>query len=182
MMNAKGVLGVIASIEGRLTDEWLQHLNEAVNAQHNPVKYLGIDPGKSNGVCGYDEKFYLQFMLTVPSDDMTMFMHQFNNVDTCVIENFMLYPNKAKEQRYSDMETSRVIGRVETWAELKKVTLVKQGATVKKSGYAYIGKKPLPKSDPRNHELDAHVHLMYWAVSKNKIDAATLLRVSDGAE
>jgi hypothetical protein len=179
-INVKGVLGVIVSTEGRLTEEWLRHLNEAVNAEHNPVKYLGIDPGKSNGICGYDDKFYPQFMLTVLADDMVMFMHQFKKVETCVIENYILYPNKSKEQRYSDMQTSRVIGRVEHWAEVRKVNLVKQPAAVKASGYAFIGKKPLPKSDKRNHELDAHVHLMYWAVSKGKIDAKTLLRVPNG--
>jgi len=162
----------------RLSKEYLEHLKEAVNAPENPVNYLSIDPGKANGVCGYDAKHYLVFMLTIQAVDMNLFIHQFEQVKTCIIEDFKLYPNKTRAQHYSDMETSRVIGRVESWAELKKVELVKQGATVKATGYAWIGEKPLPKSNVRNHMMDAHVHFMYWAVRKGFINAKDLLKRS----
>ncbi len=155
--------------------DWLKHLEESANAEENPVKYLAIDPGKSNGVCGYDEKFYLLFMLTIPASAMIKFLHCFDKVAVCVVENYVLYPNKAPAQRYSDMETSRVIGRIETWAELKNVKLVKQLAAVKNNGYKWIGKKPLPKSNPHNHEWDAHVHFMYWAITKGHIDPKAFL-------
>lgn len=160
----------------RLSSEYLTRLQQSVNSEENPVKYLAIDPGKSNGVCAYDGKFYLTFMMTIDTNDMVQFLDIFDNVDTCILEDFMLYPNKAKEQIYSDMETSRVIGRTESWAERKKVNLVKQGAKIKDTGYKWIGKKPLPKSNPRNHELDAHVHFMYWAIKNGKIAADKLLK------
>lgn len=160
----------------RLTKEELDHFREAVNSPLNPVKYLGIDPGKHNGVCGYDAKFYLQFMKPVNSNDMVIFLEQFSMVDVCVIEDYKLYPNKAKVQTYSDMETSRVIGRVESWSHHKGVKLVKQKALIKKTGYAWLGQKPLPKSDPMNDPLDAHVHFMYWAVLTGRIKAEELLK------
>jgi hypothetical protein len=150
-------------------------LSAIVNQEHNPVKYLGIDPGGSNGVCGYDAKFYLIFMYTIKAADMIDFLDQFKTIDECVIEDYLLYPNKSKEQVYSDMETSRIIGRVEYWAERHDVKLIKQGASIKKTGYAWIGRKPLPKSNPFNHELDAHVHFMYWAVRNGKVDARKLI-------
>jgi hypothetical protein len=180
--DVKVVLGVTVSIVPnpktgqRLTKEYLTHLNEAVNAEANPITYLGIDPGKANGVCGYDAKYYLQFMLTVPADDMNMFVHQFNRVEKCIMEGYKLYPNKLKEQVYSDLETPRVIGRVESWAEMHQVELIIQPASIKPTGYKWLGVKPLPKSNPRNHELDGHIHFMYWAIKRGHITAESLFK------
>ncbi len=169
-------MSVLLLTGNALTTETLERINNVVNAAQNPIKYLGIDPGNKNGVCGYDAKYYLQFMWTVLDTDMDNFLAQFENVDTCVIEKFMLYPTKAKAQHYSEMRTSKVIGKVESWSNRNKVELIQQPATIKTTGYAWIGAKPLPKSNPHNHEWDAHVHFMYWAVSKGKIDATTLLK------
>ena len=68
MMAVKETLTVIAntelvkSVEGRLTKQYLEKIKETVNAEANPIIYLSIDPGKTNGICGYDAKFYLMFM------------------------------------------------------------------------------------------------------------------------
>lgn len=159
-----------------ITDEQLVAISETVNCDVNPVEYLAIDPGMANGVCGYDAKYYLVFMYTIREQDLLRFLKQFQKVSICVIEDYTLYPQKAKEQIYSDMLTPRVIGRVENWAELNSVELIKQGARIKPTGYAWIGKKPLPKSNPKNHKMDAHVHFMYWAVKNGHIDARVLLR------
>ena len=161
-----------------LTLEDIAHLAEAVNTEENPVQYLGIDPGKANGVCGYNAKFYLQFMFTIKSDDMVKFLAAFKKVKKCIMENYKLFPNKAKDQYYSDMETPRVIGRVEAWAETNGVELITQPPTIKSTGYKWIGQKPLPKSNPWNHPMDAHVHLMYWAIKNKYIHPSELLKRS----
>lgn len=149
---------------------------ETINADTNPTIYLGIDPGESNGICGYDAKFYLTFMFTVAAEDMNQFLKQFEKIKTCVIESFSLYPNKAQSQIYSDMLTSRVIGRVENWAHDTHVTLIKQPAKIKPTGYAWLGKKPPSKTDPTNHEQDAHVHFMYWAVRNGHVAPESLVK------
>lgn len=167
----------------RLTQEYLNNFQIAVNAPENPVKFLSIDPGKTNGVCGYDAKLYVVFMMSVDANDMVQFLDVFDNLDKCIYEGYKLYPNKAREQYYSNMETPRVIGRIEAWAERKKIELIEQAATIKATGYLWIGQKPLPKSNPENHKMDAHVHFMYWAVKNRKIDAKDLLkRVAKHAE
>jgi hypothetical protein len=168
---------IVSTVHGqRLSEEYLQHLKEAVNAAENPVEYLAIDPGKTNGVCGYDTKYYLQFMLTIDADDMIRFLQQFNFIKKCIYEGYMVYPNKMKEHVYTDLQTSRVIGRIESWGELKQIELIKQPASIKSTGYKWIDEKPLPKSNKKNHCLDAHVHFMYWAVKHGLINAADLLR------
>jgi predicted Zn-ribbon and HTH transcriptional regulator len=163
----------------RLSKEQLAQVKEVVNQPQNPVKYISIDPGKTNGVCGYDEKYYCQFMVTIPSIDMMQFLNQFDKVDKCICESYKVYPQKAKQHIYSDMETSRVIGRIESWAELKGIELIMQPASIKPTGYAWTGKKPLPKSNSLNHQLDAYIHFMYWAVRNGKINAGDLLKTNN---
>lgn len=166
----------------RLTEDDFKSISFIVNNSDIPVVYLGIDPGKANGVCGYDENFYIQFMWTIPSDDMTLFLNTFKHIKKCVVERYKLYPNKAKQQTYSDMETSRIIGRIEYWAESNQIDLIMQGANIKNTGYAWLGLKALPKSDPRNHEFDAHVHFMYWAIRNGHVNLRDLIKRGDKLE
>lgn len=158
-----------------LSDDIVQTFGKVANYEPHPITYLGIDPGEANGICGYNDEFHLMFMATVADKDITGFLDIFQNLKLIVIEDFVLYPSKAMKQVYSDMPTSRVIGRVEEWAGKRDVQLVKQLATIKTTGYKWIGKKPLPKSNKLNHELDAHVHFMYWAIKRGKIKLADLL-------
>ncbi|MFY3742113.1 MAG: hypothetical protein HMLIMOIP_002577 [Candidatus Nitrosomirales archaeon] len=160
----------------RVTKEYLVRLEEIVNADINPVEYLGIDPGKSNGVCGYDNKYYLLFMLTIHADDMILFMHQFKKVKKCIIEDYKVYPNKAKDHIYSSLETPRVIGRIETWAKTNEVELIKQPASIKSTAYKWLGQEPLPKSNKMNHQVDAHAHFIYWGIKTGRIDIRSLIK------
>jgi hypothetical protein len=143
---------------------------------YDTVRYLGIDPGESNGVCGYDHAYKLMFMYTVAHTDMREFLNLFKHLQVIVCEDFFLYPNKAMQQIYSNMETSQMIGRIKTFAEDHDIKVVMQQATIKPTGYKWLGLKPLPKSNPSNHEFDAHVHFMYWLIRMGKIDARTLLQ------
>lgn len=160
----------------RFTTAELDKLKEFVNSELNPITYLAIDPGKRNGICGYDARYYLQFMYSVDEADVIQFLERFEKVEKCILEGYKLYPNKANQQIYSDMLTSRVIGRVETWAERHDVEIILQGANIKVTGYAWIGEKPPPKSSLKNDPMDAHVHFMYWAVKNGHINATELLR------
>jgi hypothetical protein len=158
-----------------ISDEDFKALYELVNSPLTAVKYLAIDPGKASGVCGYGAHLNLIFMYTIREEDMVKFLECFESVTTAIVEDYVLYPNKSKEQVYSDMQTSRVIGRIEGWAARHRVQLVKQKANIKPNGYAFIGRNPLPKSNPKNHVWDAHVHMIYWAVRTGKINARDLL-------
>ncbi len=153
----------------------IESLASFANNEMVPVKYLAIDPGKANGICGYDEQYKLLMMWTVKEQDMLTFLRQFKKVDKCIIENFLLYSHKAQQQVSSDMLTSRVIGRVENWAEVNDIDLIKQNASVKPLGYKYLGKQPLPKSNRLNHAMDAHAHFIYWGVRMRKINVRDLL-------
>lgn len=158
-----------------LSNERLKQYYETVNGTHNPVLYLSIDPGKANGVCGYDTKFYPVFMATIRSLDLLIFLKQFEQLQKLIMEGYRIYPGKEKDHIYDSLETPRVIGRVEAYCEANDVDLIMQPATVKSTAYLWIGEKPLPKSNPLNHQMDAHAHFMYWAIKTGKIPASRLL-------
>lgn len=147
----------------------LESFKSSINDDHNPAIYLSIDPGKANGICGYDERFYTKFMTTIKATQMVKFLMLFERVKLCVTEGYKLYPNKAHQQIYSDMETPRVIGRIESWAITNNLVLIMQPASIKPTAYKWMGQKPLPKSNPLNHQLDAHAHFMYWGIKNGKI-------------
>lgn len=167
---------ILVITEEVLSLEFLNFLNEQVNDEENPVVYLSIDPGKANGVCGYNSNFSVMFMLTITAPNIVMFLHQFEKVKKCIMEGYKVYPNKVKDHIYSDLETPRVIGRVESWAEIKGIELIKQPASIKPTAYKWLGVKPLSKSNKNNHAMDGHVHFMYWAIKNGHVKAEDLIK------
>lgn len=141
------------------------------------IYYLSIDPGKKNGCCGYDADFNLVFMITILEKEIINFLARddLKTVKICILEDYKVYPHMAKQHTYSSLETPRVIGRVETWCKLSNIRLIKQMAHVKATGYRYLGIKPLPKSNPLNHQYDAHAHATYWGVLNGRISPERLL-------
>jgi hypothetical protein len=138
--------------------------------------YLSIDPGENNGVCGYDANGQLLFMITVSDRDLTTTLKDITDVRICVLESYRVFPNKFKRHIYSDLPTVQAIGRVLSWAELNDVRVIKQPSSAKAMGYKYLGRKPLPKSNPANHQLDAHAHFTLWAVKNRVLSPKDLLR------
>lgn len=158
-------------------DLFLNKLNLLVNAEENPVKYLSIDPGESSGICGYDERCHLVMpMWTISDRDVVKFINTFKYVTTCICESYRVYNGKQNAHVYSDLKTTRVIGRIEYWTEINKIKLVMQPAKDKATGYKFQGIKPPPKSNPANHEMDANSHFMYFAVRNGLINAADLIK------
>ncbi len=144
------------------------------------ITYIAIDPGKGNGICGYDTDYKPQFMLTLHEKDIVAFLRLFQNIEFCIMENYRVRPVKYSHEG-SDIETLRVMGRIEGWAARNRISLIKQMPNVKSTGYKWIGKSPLPRSNMMNHALDAHVHFMYWAVRTGRIPAEKLVEMlSDG--
>ena len=160
----------------RLSAKHFDSIEHVVNEPINPVKFLGIDPGKANGIVLYDGAFRLVYMMTVHADDMVRFLSQFKFVHTVIIEDYRLYPNKAHKQIYSDMETSRVIGRIEAWAETQGgIRVIKQGSNILDNAFMWLGQKPPGKSNPRRHIMCANAHFVFWAVKQGHIKVSDLL-------
>lgn len=139
------------------------------------VRYLSVDPGESNGLCGYDIDGRLLWMATTKLRDLARFIEELRNVHTCIIEDYKIHPHKAQDHIYKDVVAIRAIGKIENWIERYNIKEFKQPNKHKTTGYQYMGKKPPPKSDPRRHELDAHAHFLYWGVNSKLINPADLI-------
>jgi len=77
------------------------------------------------------------------------------NPDAVVVEKFLLYPWKAKEQAFSDMAPVQVIGVVEYLAEERSIPVVQQPAQVAK---AVKISQELRSAIRNSHAIDAVCH------------------------
>lgn len=144
------------------------------------IAYLAIDPGETNGIAAYDENGVLLWCRPIKHADLTDFLLDieklFAPLQLIIVENYLVYPNKAKQHVYSKLTTVRMLGEIDGFAKARGIKVQKQNATIKNVGYKWMGRKPLPKSDPMNHAFDAHAHGLYWLVTHHIVDPSTLLK------
>ena len=133
--------------------------------------FLGIDPGGTTGlalVSVNDKKPTLVEVMA--SKDLTTKEYQWllKKADLLIIENFRLRPKNARDGSFdwSDMETPKIIGAIEMWAQLNDKVLVKQEPSIKPMGYGYCHMKYV-KGKKGLHIQDAAAHAMFYLVTNN---------------
>lgn len=99
------------------------------------------------------------------------------SVDAIVIEEFRLYPDKAREQGYSDFKTTQRVAVVDYICRKRGIEFFVQGASIKRLARAYGRRSGLFPHQPRmrdwdfnapsQHERDAIAHGVWWTL-KNK--------------
>lgn len=149
------------------------------------MKYISFDPGETTGWASFDEEGRLhkagyskgldQFYDWLDSHST---FEGCGDLNTVIIEEFRLYPWKSDAQKWSQFKTVEVIGAIKFWARSismkmfpiwniqHQIQVVEQPANIKAIGYKWAMCSPLPKSNPRNHELDAYVHGVYYLQNK----------------
>lgn len=147
-----------------------------MDAQPVVVAYLCLDPGDTTGWATFDasgnviktghllfkdgrEAVY-EFLKTFM--DYTPFKEGHLKV---ICEDFQLYPWKAMQQSWSDLNTARVIGVIEYWCYLTGCSLIMQSANIKPIAYKWAGITK-PKQKLMTHSMDAYVHGVYYLQSK----------------
>lgn len=89
-------------------------------------------------------------------------------VDAIIVEEFKLYPGKAEQQAFSQLQTSQLIGGIKaTWGWYGNHTeLVEQSASIKKPAKAIARAKKYRSTARRqktgDHCVDAEVHGFYY--------------------
>jgi hypothetical protein len=142
------------------------------------VKYLSFDPGKTVGIAAYDSDCKLLWLQTIKNKDLDVLLLDTIDLSACshfVYEGYKIYPDKAYQHIYSDLETAQCIGKLKTVAQMKRIATVEQGAYLKRNGFKFLGISPPKKSDPTRHQLDAHAHGTYFLVSTGRLDPSRLL-------
>lgn len=82
-----------------------------------------------------------------------------------VIEEFRLYPSKAKTLTGSTMETAQLIGAMTWWANRNDVAIYMQPAAIKEPTRSYMRKYQLELVKGKgDHAQDAQVHGIQWLI------------------
>lgn len=140
-------------------------------------RYLSLDPGLSTGYATFDSNGDLITFGTLKggSEDLYPFLNRLNahirlaealtdettgHLDV-IIEDYKLYPWKAMSQVWDSLETVRLIGAVQFWADLHEFPVHLQEPNVKGIAYKWAGIS-VPKNHALSHETDAFVHGVYF--------------------
>ncbi|QOC55735.1 RuvC-like resolvase [Gordonia phage Archimedes] len=84
---------------------------------------------------------------------------------TLVIEEFRLYPSKAKTLTGSTMETAQLIGAMTWWAFQHNAFVYMQPAAIKTPTLAYARKHEIQlTTDKGGHAKDAHTHGIHYLI------------------
>jgi hypothetical protein len=122
--------------------------------------YMAIDPGLTSGFAIANGNG--QILNLGETRDRKYLLELIGMMDPTVVicESFELFPHKAMEQSWSEMDTVKVIGQIEYWCDQNKKKLVMQRPNTKTMGYRFMGRNK-PKGHG-SHKVDALSHLIYW--------------------
>lgn len=139
------------------------------------IETLAIDPGGSVGVASFNEDGSNEYCYTARAQDLHDVLETYPNLKRIIVEDYVIYAGKEKQHRYNKLQTAKQIGEITNYCRFKKLKIEMVKASDKVTGYAYLGVKPLPKSNPRNHALDAKALGTFWLVKNGILDPRKLL-------
>jgi hypothetical protein len=132
---------------------------------------LGVDPGQLTGIALVDDQGALQRNWNADFDTVKKMLadKKFTSlIDQVVMEQFVLYRNKAGKQVGSKMPASKVIGMVELWASMHNIPIAMQMASVLPIAMKISRVRPVGAHND-NHWVDAYNHAFYWLVKHRNV-------------
>lgn len=124
--------------------------------------YLAIDPGETCGWATFDHEGSLVDMGQFPYNELVKQLKTLcpPSVTVIIVEDYRNH-GWMQQKRWSRNNTSKTIGKIETFAELGELKVVLQPNTVKSIGYMYAGKEP-PSNHSISHQFDAYAHGVFY--------------------
>lgn len=133
-----------------------------------PRHLLAIDPGKDTGwaafLDGLPAKFDIIRGLDAFDDFLSNYVHTYGMPDLVVYESYLLFKHKAVQQSGSKMEASQVIGKIEFWAKMLRIPVVKQPSSILPIAVKW-SKLKMPSDHKNSHHISAYNHGWYYLVS-----------------
>lgn len=129
---------------------------------------LAVDPGKMNGFAVFDVNgkviIYSQCVYADFVDTVMDYLDEYD-ISHLVVEDYKLFGYKAKQQIGSRMEASKIIGKCETIAQMKKLAFSKQPANILPIAQMWTQTK-MPGNHAISHQISAYLHGKYWLIEK----------------
>lgn len=128
---------------------------------------LCIDPGHGTGWATISkEGATLATGITRSRDELYEVLKEIpHTVEVVVMEDYMLFGHKVKQQSGSKLETVRVIGAVDSWAALRGIPVVLQPASILPIAKRWTGIK-YSGAHKDGHHASALLHGYYYMYDK----------------
>lgn len=140
----------------------LQTINTVSVGVMPKSSYLALDPGHTIGWASFDAKGDVidmgQFHMDNIVQELDKLIH--SELLAIITEDYKNH-GFSQQKKWSRNETSKVIGKIEIFAELKNVPVILQSNTKKTMGYMYAGCEP-PSNHSISHQYDAYAHGVFW--------------------
>jgi hypothetical protein len=136
------------------------------------MKRLAIDPGDIHVGWAYcrgvpEAAIYTDHVTTGewrPTECTTEIVHLMtkNGIDELILEEFRLYDSpEGRDQVWSSMKTSQLIGALKLIASWFRIPVIEQGAYIKTPTRNQLRARKIKQKGVGTHALDAELHLYY---------------------
>lgn len=130
---------------------------------------IGLDPGGTTGVAVFNEK-RMEFvkLAEIRVDELRELFRLMEEYrpNLVIVEEFALYPWKAKSLSFDRMIPAQVIGAVKAWCHDKGITVTEQPAAARKMVSNDVVKKMgvLKMGRGKHHARDAARHVLWYCL------------------
>lgn len=130
---------------------------------------LAIDPGDMTGVAWWKDNGDFLGQTQITLEELPEFWERLQEeeeeyVKTVIVEDFILFAQRARQQTGSRMKASQGIGMAKALAGVYGAEVVMQKADIKQVALKWTQIK-LPSDHSKTHEWDAFLHGEYYLIS-----------------
>lgn len=150
---------------------------------------VALDPGNTAGLAWWDldpapdpGRRTLLGLKQIPDEEIPAFMMDLakqHTIKYLVVEDFVLFGKRAKQQSGSRMKASKGIGKFEMLAEMLKAKLIMQPSSILPIAIKRAG-IDMPHAHSQTHQYSAYVHGYYYMLEQGWILSALQLDMRDG--
>ena len=140
---------------------------------------LACDPGDMCGIAVWSDKWekllLTQVTLEELPDTWAKIEADYGRVSLAIVEDFVLFSQRAKQQSGSRMKASQGIGMLKALANLSAAEIVFQPSSVYRIGAKYAGIE-IPTKHADSHQWVAYSHGYYFGVKNGLIKSQLQLK------
>ena len=131
------------------------------------LSVVGLDPGNTTGWSFWQNGELVEWgeVKLHHTASIVDLLYSFGRIDQLVVEEYRIYPNRAKQHIGHDLFTPRIIGATEAYAYINGIPLQFQPASLGKSHFTDQRLKALKLyRKGQRHANDAIRHVAHWFI------------------
>lgn len=137
---------------------------------HVTALYLAFDPGDTTGWAIWDQDGDFLYMGQIAMEDLPFWWER--NITVAVrvviVEEYILFGKRAKQQTGSRMKASQAIGMIKAMASRGSAQVIEQKSNIKPIAIR-MSQISMPGNHSESHQYDAYLHGYYYLVGQGII-------------